>query len=285
MKKILVTGAYGQLGSEIKKIAHLYPEFDFTFTDRDTLSLEDSKAIQDCFEQLKPDYCINCAAYTAVDKAETDVELADIINHTAVGVIAECCTKYNCKLVHVSTDYVFDGTSSIPLKEDALTGPINVYGKTKLDGELACMANNKESIIIRTAWVYSEYGNNFVKTMMRLMNERDSISVVNDQIGSPTYAGDLAHVIVEIIHNKNWVPGLYHFSNEGEISWFDFAKDIKSIINSNCEVTGIPASNYPTPAKRPAYSLLDKSKIKETFGITVPYYKDSLQVCIKQLEQ
>lgn len=285
MKKIVVTGANGQLGSEIRKLSHFYSQYEFIFTDRETLPLDNLNQIQSFFKEVQPDYCINCAAYTAVDKAEAEMETANVINTIAVGVIANCCVKYNCKLIHISTDYVFDGTSPTALDEEAEVNPINVYGKTKLEGERICLKNSPDSIIIRTAWVYSEFGANFVKTMIRLMNERDSIGVVNDQIGSPTYAADLANVILEVIKKGEWVSGIYNYSNEGEISWYDFALDIKELIKSKCEVNGIPSSVYPTPAKRPAYSLLDKSKIKNTYNITVPFYKDSLATCIKKLQQ
>lgn len=285
MKKILVTGVKGQLGSEMKEISFLYPQFHFIFTDRKALPLDDFNKIGLLFKEIKPDYCINCAAYTFVDKAEVDQEAANTINNIAVGVIADCCVKYNCKLIHISTDYVFDGTSSVALDEEAITNPISVYGKTKLEGELNCLKNDSNSIIIRTSWVYSGFSINFVKTIIRLMNERETIGVVNDQIGSPTYAADLAKAIMCIIQSENWFSGIYNFSNVGEISWFDFAKDIKMLIGSSCEVKSIPTSAYPTPAKRPAYSLLNKDKIKKIYNVEVPFYKDSLAICIKKLQQ
>jgi dTDP-4-dehydrorhamnose reductase len=277
MKKILVTGANGQLGSEIKELAGSYPHFNFIYTDIAEFPLDKKAEIIANFNKIQPDIVINCAAYTAVDKAEQDIETADAINHLAIATLATLCQQSGAKLIHVSTDYVFDGTSPIAYKEDDKPNPKSVYGVTKLAGELACVKNCPDSIIIRTAWVYSEFGNNFVKTMLRLMTERESIGVVNDQIGSPTYAGDLAQVILTILDSKKWESGMYHYSNEGEISWFDFAKDIKEIAGKTCEVNGIPASSYPTPAERPAFSLLDKTKIKAVYGIVPPNYKLSLK--------
>lgn len=284
MKKIIVTGANGQLGSEIRLLAKHYSNFDFDFVDRDDFSLEDNNSIIAYFEKSQPDFCINCAAYTAVDRAESEQDIADLVNHKAVAVIAEWCAKNDCKLIHISTDYVFDGNSPLPLLEDQATQPQNIYGATKLAGEKACIAQNPDSIIIRTAWVYSEFGANFVKTMLRLMKERDAIGVVNDQVGSPTYAGDLAQVILAIIADVNWKPGIYHYSNEGEISWFDFAIAIKELTSSECVVNGVSTAEYPTPAKRPAYSLLNKNKIKKVYGIEIPNYKDSLRHCLNRLE-
>jgi len=283
MKKILVTGSNGQLGSEIKALSDGFLNFDFVFSDRSQLSLESPETIVDFLDAIQPDCIVNCAAYTAVDKAESEPELADLINHKAVGEMAKWSSANNAKLIHVSTDYVFDGTSAAALQEDSATNPQNEYGKSKLRGEQAALRENPDAIIIRTSWVYSEFGNNFVKTMMRLMNERDTLNVVNDQIGSPTYAKDLAEAILVIINNEKWQGGIYNFSNEGEISWFDFAIAIKEIAGLNCEVSGIPSSQFPTPAKRPAYSLLDKSKIKETFGVVVPEYRDSLKKCIEKI--
>ena len=285
MKKILVTGANGQLGSEIKVQAGNYPNFDFVFTDIAEFPLDKEQYIIANFNAIQPDIVINCAAYTAVDKAEQDQIIADAINHKAIATLASLCQNSGAKLVHVSTDYVFDGTSPVAYKEDDIPNPKSVYGATKLAGEIACSQNCPESIIIRTAWVYSEFGNNFVKTMLRLMTERDSLSVVNDQIGSPTYAADLAQVILTILDSNKWEPGMYHYSNEGEISWYDFASDIKEIAQKKCEITGIPASSYPTPAERPAYSLLDKSKIKAVYGIEPVDYKVSLQMMMAKLEK
>jgi dTDP-4-dehydrorhamnose reductase len=277
MEKILVTGSKGQLGSELRLLSENYSQFEWFFADRNQISLDDLSVLEKQLEQIHPHIIINCGAYTAVDKAESEKELANTINHLAIGVLAKWCLKNNTKLIHISTDYVFDGISSIALTEDASTGPINVYGATKLDGEKLCQQENPNAVILRTSWVYSGFGNNFVKTMSRLMQERDNLNVVNDQLGSPTYAADLAKAIITIITCSEWHSGIYNFSNEGEISWYEFALAIKEIGRYNCDVNGIPSSSYPTPAKRPAYSLLDKSKIKETYNVDVPYYKDSLK--------
>lgn len=283
MKKILVTGANGQLGSEIKVLAPFYPNFNFVFTDIDEFPLDKTAVVIENFNTIQPDIVINCAAYTAVDKAEQDVEIANKVNHQAIATLSKLCASSGVKLIHISTDYVFDGNSPVAYTETAVPNPQSVYGVTKLAGEKSCIENCPDSIIIRTAWVYSEFGNNFVKTMLRLMNERDTLSVVNDQIGTPTYAADLALVILTILDSGKWESGIYHYSNEGEISWFDFALDIKEIGGLKCEVKGIPASDYPTPAKRPAFSLLDKTKIKSVYGIQIPNYKESLKIMMSKL--
>jgi dTDP-4-dehydrorhamnose reductase len=283
MKKILITGGTGQLGSELKVLAMGFPQYEFIFPDRSQLNLEQPENIVSFLQDLQPDCIINCAAYTAVDQAEQEPEKADAINHLAVGVLAEWSFQHKAQFVHVSTDYVFEGTSVFPLKEEDETNPQNEYGKSKLKGELAAINANPETIIIRTAWVYSQFGANFVKTMLHLMQERDHLNVVQDQIGSPTYAKDLAEVILKIINSDQWKPGTYHYANEGIISWFEFATAIKERSGRKCELFGIPSASYPTPAKRPAYSLLNISKIKNTFGISIPHYKDSLEKCIEQL--
>ena len=280
-EKILVTGSKGQLGSELAVLSKKYTQFEWIFTDREELDLCNLVALETKLATISPQFIINCAAHTAVDRAESELELSDVLNHQAVAVFAKWSQINDCKLIHVSTDYVFDGTAATALTETAPTNPINVYGTTKLAGEKACLKENPNSIVIRTSWVYSSFGNNFVKTMSRLMQERDSLSVVNDQIGSPTYAADLAQAIMTILVNAHWQAGIYNFSNEGEISWYEFALAIKELGNFDCEVSGIPSSNYPTPAKRPQYSLLDKTKIKDTFGVVVPNYKDSLEKCLK----
>lgn len=281
--KILVTGANGQLGSEIKVLASNYPQFEFIFTDIEDFPLDKTDEIITNFKRIQPKIVINCAAYTAVDKAEQDQQVADAINHIAIATLATLCKESEVKLIHISTDYVFDGTSPIAYKEDDQPNPKSVYGITKLAGETACLKNCPESIIIRTAWVYSEFGNNFVKTMLRLMSERESLGVVNDQVGSPTYAADLAQVILTILDSKKWQAGIYHYSNAGEISWYDFAQDIKEIAHKTCEIKGVPASSYPTPAERPAYSLLDKSKIKAVYDIDAVDYKISLKKMMARL--
>lgn len=277
MKKILITGGAGQLGSELRDLYQGREDVETFFVDREELALDDIDGIIDGLINYSPDIIIHGGAYTAVDRAETEIETADKVNHLASGEIAKYCKQYGAKLLAISTDYVFDGNSSTPLDENTAVSPINVYGETKLKGEQAIQANLPDAIIIRTAWVYSAYGYNFVKTMIRLMGERDEISVIADQVGSPTYALDLAKAIVNIIDGQNWDAGIYHFSNEGEISWYDFAVAIKEIKNLDCIINAIPTSAYPTIARRPKFSLLDKTKIKSTFGVQVPLWKDSLK--------
>jgi dTDP-4-dehydrorhamnose reductase len=284
MKQILVTGASGQLGSELKVLSESYSQYEWIFADRTLVSLDNLAVLKEQLESIQPCVILNCGAYTAVDKAEMEPELADIVNHKAVKLIAQYATDNHVKLIHISTDYVFDGTSSIALTEEAKTQPINVYGSTKRAGELACLEANPDAVIIRTSWVYSSFGNNFVKTMSRLLQERDSLNVVNDQIGSPTYAADLACAIMTIVAHSEWQSGIYNFSNEGEISWYEFVLAIQEIGKFDCLVNGIPSSEYPTPAKRPAFSLLDKSKIKNIFGVEVPAYKVSLNKCMELLK-
>ena len=277
MKKILVTGSTGQLGSELSVLAPSYPQYEWVFADRTQITLNNLEMLQSQLEAILPDIIFNCGAYTAVDKAESEKDLAFTVNHLAVELIAKYAKENSVKLIHVSTDYVFDGTSSIALDEEAETNPVNVYGESKLAGENACLKENPEAIIIRTSWVYSKFGNNFVKTMQRLMQERAEINVVNDQIGSPTYATDLAQVMIDIIESSKWIPGIYNYSNEGEISWYEFALSIKELGDYNCKVGGIPSSSYPTSAKRPSFSLLNKEKIRRVYNLEVPNYKESLK--------
>lgn len=283
MDRILITGAKGQLGSELQVLSKGYSQFEWIFTEREELDLSNLDHLVSEIDRISPQIIINCAAHTAVDRAETELDLADILNHKAVAVMAKWSNANECKLVHISTDYVFDGTAETALTETAATNPINVYGMTKLAGEKACLQENPNSIIIRTSWVYSSFGANFVKTMSKMMQERATLSVVNDQIGSPTYAADLAQAIMDILTHEYWQAGIYHFSNEGEISWYEFALAIKELGNFDCEISGIPASNYLTPAKRPQFSLLNKSKIKNTFGVAVSSYKESLITCMHLL--
>lgn len=278
---ILVTGANGQLGKELRDLASLFSQYHFIFLSREDLPIHHFDLVRNYFKTLKPDYCINAAAYTAVDRAELEKEIAFQVNGEAVGVLAAVCKEYQAKFIHVSTDYVFNGKGDYPYTENFPTDPVNVYGASKLEGEKQAMQLNDESIIIRTSWVYSQYGKNFVKTILRLLNEKEEISVVNDQVGSPTYAADLAEVILKIL--DDWKPGIYHFSNDGVISWYDFAVAIKEISGSKCVVKPVPTSSYPTRAKRPSYSVLDKTKIQETFGIRLRQWKQSLKDCINKL--
>ncbi|MFT3702253.1 MAG: dTDP-4-dehydrorhamnose reductase [Agriterribacter sp.] len=278
---ILITGSEGQLGKSLQKIAVTYTGFDFVFLSRSSMPLDNADEIKKAFELYKPQYCINCAAHTAVDKAESEPQQAMLINAEAVGLMAQLCKNYHSKFIHISTDYVFNGLSSIAYKEDDALDPINVYGTTKAKGEELTLLNNPDAIIIRTAWVYSEYGKNFVKTMIQLMEQRDTINVVSDQVGSPTYAHDLAEAIMKMVEEGCSKPGIFHFSNEGNISWYAFAVAIKACIESKCILNPIPSSSYPTPAKRPSFSLLDTSKIIREYNVIVPYWKDSLEVCIR----
>jgi len=286
---ILVTGAYGQLGNEIAQLAGTFPHWNFLFTDADTLDITSQTAVEYYFGIHKPAFVVNCAAYTAVDKAETDVENAAKVNATAPKILAKNARSISAKLIHVSTDYVFDGTACTPYPEDQVVNPQNVYGETKLQGELNCMAANPETVVIRTSWLYSTFGNNFVKTMLRLGGERSQLNVVFDQVGTPTYAADLASAILQIIsvsaeNQDSFVPGIYHYSNEGVASWYDFATSIFEISGLKCHVIPVLSDKFPTPAKRPNYSVLNKSKIKNTFGIEIPYWKESLKTCIDRLE-
>jgi dTDP-4-dehydrorhamnose reductase len=280
-KNILITGAQGQLGREFQALQASFPQYQFLFADRNELQIADEDSVNDFFSNNTIDVCVNCAAYTAVDKAEQERELATSVNATAVGYLAKACKKNNAQFIHISTDYVFDGTAITAYKPDDKTNPVNFYGQTKLDGEINAITENENSIIIRTAWVYSSFGNNFVKTMMRLMNERESIGVVNDQRGAPTYAADLAAAIMQIIDKNNFVAGIYHYSNKGNISWYEFAKEIGAQTNSTCIVNPITTAQFPTPAARPAFSVLDTEKICSTFGIEVEEWKESLKKCIK----
>ncbi|HEY8733988.1 MAG TPA: dTDP-4-dehydrorhamnose reductase [Puia sp.] len=283
--RIAVTGSSGQLGKEISHIAGEHPRFQFIFLSREEFPLEDSDGMVTWLNANPVDIFINCAAYTAVDKAESEREKTFKINAMAPGLIAHTLSKWKTKIIHISTDYVFDGSSAFPLTEVAMTNPLNGYGASKLEGEKKVLQNNAHSLIIRTSWLYSSYGNNFVKTMIRLMKERESIRVVQDQRGSPTYAGDLADAIMKIVESDHFIPGIYHYSNEGETNWFEFAAEIKKLTGSSCEVLPIPTTGFPTPAKRPAYSLMDKSKIRKDYGLNIPNWKTSLAVCIDLLKK
>ncbi len=284
MKNILITGSKGQLGSEIKDISDNYPEYRFFFTDIDELDLTDKHAVTTFFQDNKIDICINCAAYTAVDKAEDEKVPALKINRDTVETLAKNCNDHNSLLIHISTDYVFNGRNYKPYSEEDIPSPESYYGLTKLKGEKAAFANNNNTVIIRTSWLYSKYGNNFVKTMLRLGNEKDKIGVVADQIGTPTYAGDLATAIMEIVKQNNQpIKEIYHYSNEGAISWYDFAKAVMKIKNLNCKVNPIESKDFPAKANRPFYSVLNKSKIKKDFNMEIPYWLDSLKKVLTQL--
>jgi dTDP-4-dehydrorhamnose reductase len=281
---ILVTGSNGQVGSELQALANAYPTFSFVFVDKEDLDIGDKDAVQAFFEAQKFDYCINCAAYTAVDKAESDTETAHLVNAVGPQNLALACQKHQTRLVQISTDYVYHNSQNTPFKETDPTSPQSVYGRTKLEGEQLALANNKETLIIRTSWVYSSFGNNFVKTMIRLGNDRDTLSIIFDQIGSPTYARDLAKSILDIIQqNPSEFTGVYHYSNEGVCSWFDFAQAIFELEGIECKTSPIETKDYPTPAKRPHFSLLNKNKIKATFALEIPYWRDSLKACLKLL--
>lgn len=283
-KNILITGAKGQLGSELSNIFGNYPEFQFFPSDVDTLDLTDKQAVSDFVNQNQIDYIVNCAAYTAVDKAEDDADLCYRINRDAVQNLAEAA-RGTAKILHVSTDYVFDGDGNRPYLESDPTNPQSVYGKSKREGEEILLKTCPESIVVRTAWLYSIYGNNFVKTMIRLGKERPELNVVSDQTGTPTYAADLAQALLSMIafSEKNGIfpAGIYHYSNEGLTSWFEFTRKIHQLAGiTTCTVHPIPTSQYPTRAKRPMYSVLDKTKIKQTFGLPVPAWEDSLARCV-----
>lgn len=281
---ILVTGANGQLGKELQQLASSYSSFQFIFLSREDLPIHHFEMIRHYFSIYKPAYLINCAAYTAVDRAESEKDLAFLINGEAVGVLAAVCKENHCHFIHISTDYVFAGNAVAPYSEDAVTNPRSVYGASKLEGERQALQFNADTIIIRTSWVYSEFGKNFVRTMIKLMSEKEEINVVNDQSGCPTYAGDLAEAILLIISSGNWRPGIYHYSNEGAITWYDFAVAIKEFSGSHCKVNPIPTSQYPTPAKRPAYAVLDTTKVQQVFGMRIKDWKQSLLVCLKRLK-
>ena len=285
--RVLVTGKNGQLGRSIDKIVreNQYDD-EFIFVGRGELDLSREASIVSYFDNNDFDIIINCAAYTAVDKAEEEVELANQVNHLAVKQLAEISKAQQVKLIHISTDYVFDGKSDKPYKEMDVTNPINVYGQTKLAGELAAQeAMPTNAIIIRTSWVYSEFGNNFVDTMLRLGEERDELNIVNDQMGSPTYAADLANAILEIIQNKefkeeNQTTQIYHYSNKGEISWYEFAKEIFKITKIECKINPIKTNQYPAPAERPKYTIMSKDKIIDAFDVNISDWKTSLDICL-----
>ena len=281
--KILVTGANGQLGRSMRKISGDYPQHEFLFTDMPEMDITEKAGIEAFVRENGVQAIVNCAAYTAVDRAETEIELAEKINILGTKVLGEVAKMFFIPLIHISTDYVFCGEGCHPLKETDATAPTGVYGRTKLEGEKALESTGCDSAIIRTAWLYSEFGGNFVKTMLRLAGERDSLNVVYDQVGSPTYATDLARALMTVLNNGVQGLSIYHFSNEGAISWYDFAKAIFEESGDKINVSPIESDKYPSPTKRPAYSVLSKEKIKAA-GVEVPYWKDSLKECLRILK-
>lgn len=284
MKKILVTGCNGQLGSSLRREFDNDPDIEAVYTDYDSLDITDREAVEKYIGENHFDIIVNCAAYTAVDKAETDAILAAALNTGAVGNLAEAAVKSGAKVIHISTDYVFSGQSFRPYEENDEPYPQGIYGRTKLEGEALLTSFCQNAMIIRTAWLYSEFGKNFVKTMLQLAETRPEINVVADQIGSPTYAGDLAEAIHSVISSDKWVPGIYHYTDEGVASWYDFTKAIFEITGNSVKVNPIPTSAYPTPARRPLYSVLSKTKIKNTYGLDIPYWRDSLRKCLDAIK-
>ena len=282
--KVLVTGANGQVGQALRHIAPLHPGFDFVFLSREDMPIHHFQGIRNVFDAVKPDALVNCAAYTAVDRAESERDLAMLVNAEAPGALASVCLEHGTRFIHLSTDYVFDGKANTPYREDDPCEPASVYGISKREGEIRVLEADPDAVVVRTSWVYHEHGKNFVKTMMRLMGERERIGVVNDQHGSPTYAGDLADCILTILESDVKASGIFHYSNEGDITWYDFAVAIRDILGSHCIVDAITTEQYPTPAPRPAYSVLDKDKIRRTFGIRLVPWRESLEKCIAGLQ-
>ena len=288
--KIIITGSNGQLGNEMRVLATKNNQHNFIFTDVAELDITDENAVSEFLKSQQADFLVNCAAYTDVNKAESDTEKARLINAIAPSILAKNCQKYNTKFIHISTDYVFDGKTYTPYQEIDKTSPESAYGLTKLDGEHAIISVSENYVIIRTAWLYSSFGKNFVKTMATLGKSKQEINVVFDQIGTPTYAADLASAIMEIINKteqnpENFKSGIYHFSNEGVCSWYDFTIAIMQQFNLNCKINPIHTSEYPTQAKRPAYSVLDKTKIKTEYGISIPHWYESLKKCVQLLKE
>ena len=287
--RVLITGSNGQLGSEIKELATKYKKVDFIFKDLPELDICNFEALQAFILDNNINAVINCAAYTAVDKAEEDAEIAEQVNSTGVSNLVNALQTLNGKLIHISTDYVFDGNHFLPYKESDPVSPIGVYGETKRAGELSVINSDIDSIVIRTSWLYSTYGNNFVKTMLRLGNEKENLGVIFDQVGTPTYARDLAKTCLDILCGNSSIDiskngNLYHYSNEGVTSWYDFAISIMELGGENCKVKPIQTKDYPTLARRPYYSVLNKSKIKTDFKIEIPYWRNSLKDCIEKIK-
>ena len=284
MKKILVTGANGQLGQCLQKISSQFEEFEFIFTDSETLDITNKEEVNDFFWQNSPDFCINAAAYTAVDLAETDVEKAFLVNADGTENLAEACAENNAQFIHVSTDYVFDGENNLAYTEEDFTNPLGVYGASKLAGDELALEVNPCSVILRTSWVYSEFGKNFVKTMLNLFATKEELSIVADQFGQPTNANDLAEAIMKIIKSEKITPGIFNFSNLGRISWFDFAEKIAELSEAKIKLNAIETSQYPTPAKRPKNSVLDLDKISKTYAIQLKPWEESIEDCIQILQ-
>ena len=284
MKKILVTGANGQLGQCLQKISSQFEEFEFIFTDSETLDITNKEEVNDFFWQNAPDFCINAAAYTAVDLAETEVEKAFLVNADGTENLAEACAENNAQFIHVSTDYVFDGENNLVYTEEDFTNPLGVYGASKLAGDELALEVNPCSVILRTSWVYSEFGKNFVKTMLNLFATKDELNIVADQFGQPTNANDLAEAIMKIIKSEKITPGIFNFSNLGRISWFDFAEKIAELSEAKIKLNAIETSQYPTPAKRPKNSVLDLDRISKTYAIQLKPWEESLEGCVQILQ-
>lgn len=284
MKKILVTGANGQLGQCLQKISSQFEEFEFIFTDSETLDITNKEEVNDFFWQNAPDFCINAAAYTAVDLAETDIEKAFLVNADGTENLAEACAENNAQFIHVSTDYVFDGENNLAYTEEDFTNPLGVYGASKLAGDGLALEVNPCSVILRTSWVYSEFGKNFVKTMLNLFSTKEELNIVADQFGQPTNANDLAEAIMKIIKSEKITPGIFNFSNLGRISWFDFAEKIAELSEAKIKLNAIETSQYPTPAKRPKNSVLDLDKISKTYAIQLKPWEESLEDCVQILQ-
>ena len=284
MKKILVTGANGQLGQCLQKISSQFEEFEFIFTDSETLDITNKEEVNDFFWQNAPDFCINAAAYTAVDLAETELEKAFLVNADGAENLAEACAENNAQFIHVSTDYVFDGENNLAYTEEDFTNPLGVYGASKLAGDELALEVNPCSVILRTSWVYSEFGKNFVKTMLNLFATKEELNIVADQFGQPTNANDLAEAIMKIIKSEKITPGIFNFSNLGRISWFDFAEKIAELSEAKIKLNAIETSQYPTPAKRPKNSVLDLDKISKTYAIQLKPWEESLEGCFQILQ-
>lgn len=281
MKNILVTGGNGQLGQCFQKLQNNYPQFNFIFADSNTLDITDVNSIQDFFEENNPAFCINAAAYTAVDLAEKEKEKAFSVNAESVGNLAKICHDYETKLVHISTDYVFDGETSLPYDEEDFTNPESVYGESKRAGELSALEENPETVIIRTSWLYSEFNKNFMKTMLNFFSQKDEMNIVNDQFGQPTNANDLAEAVMKIITAHHFVPGIFHFSNYPETTWFHFAQKIADFSENNIKLNPITTAQFPTPAKRPKRSTMCLDKIEKVYGIELEHWENSLENCIQ----